>query len=43
MRAATHLVEINLAIVPGDSHAESATRLAAAAAQARARALEAAG
>jgi methenyltetrahydrofolate cyclohydrolase len=39
VRAATHLVEINLAIVPGDSHSESAARLAAAAAAARARAL----
>ena len=41
VRAATHLVEINLAIVPGDSHSESASRLAEAAAAARARALEA--
>ncbi len=41
VRAATHLVEINLAIVPGDSHSESAARLTAAAAQARARALRA--
>lgn len=39
VRAATHLVEINLAIVPGDGHSESAARLTAAAAQARARAL----
>jgi formiminotetrahydrofolate cyclodeaminase len=41
VRAATHLVEINLAIVPGDRHSERAGRLAAAAATARARALAA--
>lgn len=40
-RAATHLVEINLAILPGNSHSESAARLAASAAAARARALAA--
>lgn len=40
VRAATHLVEINLAIVPGDRHSESAAQLAGAAAAARARALE---
>jgi len=39
VRAATHLVEINLAVVPGDQHSESATRLSAAAAAARERAL----
>jgi len=39
VRAATHLVEINLAVVPGDQHSESAARLAAAAAAARERAL----
>ncbi|MEO5632545.1 cyclodeaminase/cyclohydrolase family protein [Gaiella sp.] len=39
VRAATHLVEINLAVVPGDQHYESAARLAAAAAAARERAL----
>ena len=38
-QAATHLVEINLAIVPGDRHSEKATSLASAAAAARARAL----
>jgi glutamate formiminotransferase/formiminotetrahydrofolate cyclodeaminase len=38
-QAATHLVEINLAIVPGDSHSERAGQLTAAAAAARARAL----
>jgi formiminotetrahydrofolate cyclodeaminase len=38
-QAATHLVEINLAIVPGDRHSERASQLAAAAAAARARAL----
>jgi glutamate formiminotransferase/formiminotetrahydrofolate cyclodeaminase len=38
-QAATHLVEINLAIVPGDRHSEQAGRLTAAAAEARARAL----
>ena len=38
-QAATHLVEINLAIVPGDRHSERAAALAAAAAAARARAL----
>jgi formiminotetrahydrofolate cyclodeaminase len=38
-QAATHLVEINLAIVPGDRHSEQAARLTAAAAEARARAL----
>ena len=38
-QAATHLVEINLAIVPGDRHSERAARLTAAAAEARARAL----
>jgi formiminotetrahydrofolate cyclodeaminase len=41
VRAATHLVEINLAIVPGDTRSERAGRLAAAAAAARARALAA--
>lgn len=39
VRAATHLVDINLAVVPGDRHSESAARLSAAAARARARAL----
>ena len=39
VRAATHLVEINLATVPGDRHSEHARVLAAAAAEARARAL----
>lgn len=39
VRAATHLVEINLAVVPGDRHSESAARLSAAAAAARERAL----
>jgi len=39
VRAATHLVEINLAVVPGDHHSERAARLAAASADARARAL----
>ena len=39
VRAATHLVEINLAVVPGDRHSESAARLAAAAVAARERAL----
>ncbi len=38
-QAATHLVEINLAIVPGDRHSERAALLASAAAAARARAL----
>lgn len=38
VRAATHLVEINLAVVPGD-HSSSAVRLLAAAAAARERAL----
>ena len=41
-RAATHLVEINLAIVPGDHHSERAAKLTADAAEARARALGAA-
>ena len=40
-RAAAHLVDINLAIVPGDRHSERAASLAAAAAEARARALKA--
>ena len=40
-QAASHLVEINLAIVRGDRHSEQAARLAAAAAAARARALRA--
>ena len=39
VRAATHLVEINLATVPGDRHSERAEMLSAAAAAARARAL----
>jgi formiminotetrahydrofolate cyclodeaminase len=39
VRAATHLVEINLATVPGDHHSQHAEMLAAAAAAARARAL----
>lgn len=39
VRAATHLVEINLAVVPGDCHSESAARLSTAAAAARERAL----
>ncbi len=39
VRAATHLVEINLAVVPGDRHSGSAARLSAAAAAARERAL----
>jgi len=38
-RAATHLVEINLATVPGDRHSKRAELLTAAAAAARARAL----
>jgi formiminotetrahydrofolate cyclodeaminase len=38
-QAATHLVEINLAIVPGDRHSEQAAQLASAAAAARSRAL----
>lgn len=38
-QAASHLVEINLAIVPGDRHSERAASLASAAAAARARAL----
>jgi len=42
VRAATHLVEINLAVVPGDRHAQRASQLAAAAAAARERALGAA-
>lgn len=41
-RAAVHLVEINLATVPGDRHSEEAEQLARAAAAARARALGAA-
>ena len=41
-RAAVHLVEINLATVPGDRHSERATLLASAAAEARTRALGAA-
>ena len=41
-RAATHLVEINLAIVPGDRHSERAALLVTAAAAARERALGAA-
>ena len=39
VRAATHLVEINLAVMPGDRHSDSAARLSAAAAAARERAL----
>jgi formiminotetrahydrofolate cyclodeaminase len=39
VRAATHLVEINLAVVPGDRHSENAARLSAAATSARERAL----
>ena len=39
VRAATHLVEINLATVPGDRHSGRAEMLSAAAAAARARAL----
>jgi formiminotetrahydrofolate cyclodeaminase len=39
VRAATHLVEINLATVLGDRHSERAEMLATAAAAARARAL----
>lgn len=39
VRAATHLVEINLATVPGDRHSETAAQLSAAAAAARARVL----
>ena len=39
VRAATYLVEINLAVVPGDRHSERASRLTAAAAAARERAL----
>ena len=39
VRAATHLVEINLATVRGDRHTEAAAQLSAAAAAARARAL----
>lgn len=39
-RAATHLVDVNLATVPGDRHSERAAGLAAAAATARARALD---
>lgn len=42
VRAATHLVEINLATVPGDRHTRRAEALAAAAAEARARTLGAA-
>jgi formiminotetrahydrofolate cyclodeaminase len=42
VRAATHLVEINLATVPGDHHTRRAEALAAAAAEARARTLGAA-
>jgi formiminotetrahydrofolate cyclodeaminase len=38
-RAATHLVDVNLATVSGDRHSERAGELAAAAATARARAL----
>ena len=38
-RAATHLVDINLATVPGGRNREQAATLAAAAAEARARAL----
>ena len=41
-RAAAHLVEINLAVVPGDRHADHAELLCAAAAAARERALGAA-
>ena len=41
-RAAAHLVEINLAIVPGDRHSERAALLVTAAAEARERALGAA-
>jgi formiminotetrahydrofolate cyclodeaminase len=41
-RAATHLVEINLATVPGDHHSKRAEMLTVAAAAARARALGAA-
>jgi len=39
VRAATHLVEINLATVPGDRHSDRAEILTVAAAEARARAL----
>jgi formiminotetrahydrofolate cyclodeaminase len=39
-RAATHLVAVNLATVPGDGHSARAAELAAAAAAARTRALE---
>jgi glutamate formiminotransferase/formiminotetrahydrofolate cyclodeaminase len=39
VRAATHLVEINLAVVPGDHHSESAARLSTAATAARERAI----
>jgi formiminotetrahydrofolate cyclodeaminase len=39
VRAATHLVEVNLAVMPGDRHSDSAARLSAAAAAARERAL----
>lgn len=39
VRASTHLVEINLATVAGDHHSKHAETLAAAAAEARARAL----
>jgi formiminotetrahydrofolate cyclodeaminase len=39
VRAATHLVEINLAVVPGDHQSESAARLSRAATAARERAL----
>lgn len=39
VRASTHLVEINLAVVPGDRHSERASQLSAAAAAARERAL----
>jgi len=39
VRAATRLVEINLAVMPGDRHSESAARLSAAAAAARERVL----
>ena len=42
VRAATHLVEINLAVVPGDRHSQRASQVAAAAAAARERALGAA-
>lgn len=39
VRAATHLVEINLAVVPGDRHSSHASQLSTAAAAARERAL----